>query len=44
LTRRKAPVTTAELIAQINPVIRGWGEYYKRAHVRRLFHLSAIGI
>lgn len=38
LTRRKAPVTTAELIAQINPVIRGWGEYYKRAHVRRLFH------
>lgn len=38
LTRRKAPITTMELIQQINPVLRGWGEYYKRAHVRRLFH------
>jgi RNA-directed DNA polymerase len=38
LTRRKAPVTTLELIQQINPVIQGWGEYYKRARVRRLFH------
>ena len=38
LTRRKAPVTTTELIQQINPVLRGWGEYYKRAHVRQLFH------
>jgi RNA-directed DNA polymerase len=38
LTRRKAPVTTAELIQRINPVVRGWGEHFKRAHVRRLFH------
>lgn len=38
LTRRRAPVTTLELIQQINPVIQGWGEYYKRAQVRRLFH------
>ena len=37
-TRRKAPVTTQELIDQINPVIRGWGQYYRKAHVRRLFH------
>jgi group II intron reverse transcriptase/maturase len=37
-TRRKAPLTTGELIAQLNPVLRGWGHYYKRAHVRRLFH------
>ena len=37
-TRRKAPVTTRELIDQINPVIRGWGQYYRKAHVRRLFH------
>jgi RNA-directed DNA polymerase len=40
-TRRKAPVSTAELIAEINPVIRGWGLYFCRAHVRKLFaHLD----
>jgi RNA-directed DNA polymerase len=38
MTARKAPVTTSELIQQVNPVIRGWGEHFKRAHVRRLFH------
>lgn len=37
MTRRKAPVTTSQLIEQINPVIRGWGQYYCKAHVRRLF-------
>jgi RNA-directed DNA polymerase len=36
-TRRTAPVTTPELVAQINPVIRGWGLYYYKAHVRKLF-------
>ncbi len=36
-TRRKAPVSTRELIQEINPVIRGWGNYYCRAHVRKLF-------
>jgi RNA-directed DNA polymerase len=38
LTRRKAPVNTRDLIQQLNPIVRGWGQYYKRAHVRRLFH------
>ena len=38
LTCRKAPVTTQTLIEQINPVIRGWGNYYCRANVRTLFH------
>ena len=33
-----APVSTMELIAEVNPVIRGWGLYYCKAHVRRLFH------
>src|SRR5262249_41633229 len=36
-TRRKAPVTIPELVAEINPVLRGWGLYYHRAHVRKLF-------
>ena len=37
-TRRKAPVSTQELIDNLNPVIRGWGQYYRKAHIRRLFH------
>lgn len=37
-TRRKAPVTTQQLIAEINPVIRGWGLYYSKARVRKLFN------
>ena len=37
-TCRKAPITTAQLIIEINPIIRGWGNYYKKAHVRKLFH------
>ncbi|MGH9749958.1 MAG: group II intron reverse transcriptase/maturase [Candidatus Polarisedimenticolia bacterium] len=38
LTRRRVPLSTSGLIQEINPVLRGWGNYYKRAHVRRLFH------
>jgi hypothetical protein len=37
-TRRKSSRKTKELIAELNPLLRGWGEYYKRAHVRRLFN------
>jgi group II intron reverse transcriptase/maturase len=37
-TRRKAPLSTQELIAEINPIIRGWGNYYCKAHVRKLFN------
>jgi len=36
-TRRKAPVNTQQLIDDINPVIRGWGLYFHKAHVRKLF-------
>jgi len=37
-TRRTSPLKTKELLTELNPLLRGWGEYYKRAHVRRLFH------
>ena len=37
-TKRKAPVGTKELIEGINPVIRGWGNYYCKTHVRKLFN------
>jgi len=37
-TRRKSPLSTQEIINEINPIIRGWGNYYCKAHVRRLFN------
>ncbi len=38
LTRRRVPLRTKELIEELNPVLRGWGHHYQRAHVRKLFH------
>jgi RNA-directed DNA polymerase len=38
LTRRRIAVPLEELIHDLNSVIRGWGMYYRRAHVRRLFN------
>src|SRR5215831_10061802 len=37
-TKRPLPLKTEELITELNPLLRGWGEYYKRAHVRQLFN------
>ena len=37
-TRRKAPISVETMITQLNPVIRGWGNYYCKAHVRKLFN------
>lgn len=37
-TQRRVPMNTEELIQWINPVLRGWGTYFKRAHVRKLFN------
>ena len=38
LTQRRVPLKTDALIQQLNPMLRGWGEYFKRAHVRRIFN------
>ncbi len=38
LTRRKTPVTIQEMIDRLNPVIRGWGNFYRKAHVRKQFN------
>jgi len=42
-TKRNLPLTTPQLIEKLNPLLRGWGEYYKAAHVRTLFHVSTDG-
>lgn len=36
-TVRRNPKTLAGVLDELNPIIRGWGMYYRRAHVRRLF-------
>jgi group II intron reverse transcriptase/maturase len=36
LTRRKAPRKRRAMIEPINPVLRGWGTFYRKAQVRRL--------
>src|SRR6266571_2669094 len=37
-TKPRVPLATEQLIEALNPLLRGWGEYYKRAHVRKLFN------
>jgi RNA-directed DNA polymerase len=37
-TLRRIPKVTTDVIAELNPVIRGWGNYYCKAHVRKLFN------
>ena len=38
LTRRNAPLKLRDMIEAINAIIRGWGNYFRKAHVRKLFH------
>jgi group II intron reverse transcriptase/maturase len=36
-TKRRVPLSTEQIIAELNPIVRGWGQYYKRSHARKLF-------
>lgn len=36
-TQRRVPLCMGELIKEINPIIRGWGNYYCRSNVRKRF-------
>jgi RNA-directed DNA polymerase len=36
-TKRHTPLRMGELINTINPIIRGWGNYYCRSHIRKRF-------
>jgi group II intron reverse transcriptase/maturase len=38
ITQRRVPLSVSEVIEELNPIIRGWGNYYCRANVRRRFH------
>ncbi len=37
-TQRRVPLRMGALIETINPIIRGWGNYYCRSNVRKRFH------
>jgi group II intron reverse transcriptase/maturase len=37
LTRRNAPVSLAQMVADLNPLLRGWGNYYVIGDVMTLF-------
>jgi hypothetical protein len=43
LTRRKALMSTHDLIQQFNPIVRGWGHYYKRSTSEGSFTGSTSG-
>lgn len=38
LTQRRIPLRMGKLIEAINPIIRGWGNYYCRSNVRKRFN------
>jgi len=38
MTKRRVPLSLSEVVGKINPIIRGWGNYYCRSHIRRRFN------
>jgi RNA-directed DNA polymerase len=37
-TNRRNPKDLEGVLDELNPIVRGWGNYYRRAKVRRLYH------
>lgn len=37
ITRRTSPVNLAKVISDLNPVLRGWGNYFRMANCKTLF-------
>ena len=37
-TNRRNPKSLEGVLGELNPIIRGWGNYYRRAKVRGLYH------
>jgi RNA-directed DNA polymerase len=37
-TNRRNPKDLEGVLAELNPILRGWGNYYRRAPVRRRFN------
>jgi Group II intron, maturase-specific domain len=44
-TKRRIPLRTCELIEELNPLLRGWGEYYNLdyAHEPPFRALASLG-
>lgn len=41
ITRRTSPVNLEKVIADLNPVLRGWGSYFRMANCRKLYRQLA---
>lgn len=37
-TKRNSPLSTRQIVKELNPIIRGWGNYFCKSHVRGLFN------